>query len=272
MKSTTLNNDDVNEKEELTEDLSKNAVYRTLRILESLSVNQGKTLDELAPIVGLSCPTLFRFLLVMQKMDYVEKNEDNRYRLKPKLFAVATRSIEDVELTRIARPYMEDTSYETGETTVLGIRDGDSVLHVQKIISKYNTRFYERVGKRNPLYCTTMGKMLLAGMSDEEFDEYLSRERLIPYTSNTITDPEKLKKNILLIKERGYAESVSEFEQGIHGLACPIWDNDGDIIAAIDINWPLFRETPDKMGECLKRLKAIALQISVLMGYVPVKA
>ena len=258
----------LNATEDLSSDLSTNSVYRTLRILESLSVNQGKTLEELSPIVELSRPTLFRFLVILQKLGYVEKNQDNRYRLTPKLFVISSKSIEDVELTQIAKPYLEDMCFDMGETTILGILDGYSVLHLKKVESKYETRFYERVGKRNPLYCTTMGKILLSGMNEMDFSNYLQRERMIPYTKNTITDPEKLREVVESIRIQGYAESFSEFEQDIHSLACPVFDHDSKVVAAISINWPSFREVPGKTEECLTRLKAVAMQVSVLMGYV----
>ena len=116
--------------DESLSDLHTNSVYRTLRILESLSYNMGRTLEELAPITGLARPTLYRFLTILTRMGYVSKNKDNRYRLTPRLFTVAAHSIDDVELSRIVKPFMEDLSFETGETTILGIRDDDEMLHI----------------------------------------------------------------------------------------------------------------------------------------------
>lgn len=248
-------------------DLSSNSVYRTLRILESLSYNHGLTLEELAPIVNLARPTLFRFLAVLQKLDYVEKNKDNRYKLTAKLFSVAAHSVDDVELSRIAKPFMEDLCFNTGETTILGILDDDSALHLRKIESRYEARFYERIGKRSPLYCTAMGKMLLASMDDEAFSRYLSKERLVPYTIHTITDPVLLRQHVDMIREQGFSETISEYEQDIHSLSCPIYNHDGKIIAAVSINWPLFRETPEKREVCLNGLMHVARSVSTIMGY-----
>lgn len=249
-------------------DLSTNSVYRTLNILESLSCHQGLILEELAPIVGLSRATLFRFLSVLQRMEYVEKDKNNRYRLTPRIFMVAARSIDDVELSRISKPFIEDLSFDTGETTIISILDDDSQLHLQKVESRYTARFYERIGKRTPLYCTASGKVLLAGMDEEQFNSYLSKVRLIPYTMNTVTDPCVLREQIEKIRKDGYCELTGEYEQDIHTLACPIVDHDNKIIAAVSINWPTFRETADKRDVCLEKLKNVAKQISQIMGHV----
>ena len=249
-------------------DLSTNSVYRTIKILESLSVNSGVTLEELAPLTDLARPTLFRFLSILQRLDYVEKNKDNRYRLTARLFSVAARSVDDVELSQIAKPFMENLSFNTGETVVLCILDDNYALHLRTVASRYEQRFYERIGKRSPLYCTVVGRVLLSGMNEEEFTKYISRERLIPYTANTITNPIKLRENIESVKALGYSETINEYEQDIHSLGCPIYDHEGKIIAALNINWPLFRETPGKREECLNGLLEAGKSISTNMGYV----
>jgi Transcriptional regulator len=248
-------------------DLSTNSVYRTLVILESLSYHEGIILDDLAPIVQLSRPTLFRFLSVLQRLNYVEKDKNNRYTLSPKIFTLASRSIDNVELSKIARPFIEGLSFETGETTIVSILDGDQQVNIQKVESRYTARFYERIGKRTPLYCTASGKILLAGMSDEEFDNYLSKVTFIPYTANTVTNPITLRAQIEEIKKAKYCELTSEHEQDIHTLACPIFDHDNKVIASVSINWPTFRETPGKRDACLEKLRKVALQISQIMGY-----
>ena len=109
--------------------------------------------------------------------------------------------------------------------------------------------------------------VILSGMSDDELNIYLQKERLIPYTINTITDPMELKKHIQRIREDGFAETISEYEQDIHSLGCPIFDHEGHIIASVSINWPLFREEPGKREKCLQGIKKVAAMASSLMGY-----
>ncbi len=266
MEKEMLDNE-LNIEEENLADLHTNSVYRTLKILESLSYNHGVTLEEFAPTVNLARPTLYRFLSILVRMGYVSKNKDNRYRLTPKLFAVAAHSIDDVELSRIVKPYMEDLSFNTGETTILGIKDDDSVLHVLKVESRYTARFYERVGKHSPLYCTAVGQVLLAGLDEKDLNLYLQKERLVPYTINTLTDPVELKKRLEKVRADGYAETISEYEQDIHSLGCPVFDHDGHVIASVSINWPLFREEPGKREMCLEGLRKAAALSSSLMGY-----
>ncbi len=256
-------------KSSLPANIATNSTFRTMRILEALACHQGSTLEELAPIVELSRPTLFRFLQVLVTMGYAEKNEDNRYFLTPQLFTIASRSLPETELSRIAQPYMEDMSYRTGETSILSILDGNFALYLIKIESKYNLKFYERIGKKVPLYCT-FGKILLAGMDDESLDRYFSTEQLIPYTDKTITDEKQLRKQIKEIREKGYGISDSEYESGHRSIAAPIFDHEHKVIASLSITWPMFRETSEKFMSGLEYLLKVAKQISKIMGCVDI--
>ena len=102
-----------------------------------------------------------------------------------------------------------------------------------------------------------------------QLDSYLCRVRLIPYTVNTVTSTAVLKKQVLKIREDGYAEANSEYEQDVHYLACPVLDANNNVIASLSINWPLFRDTEGKRDIYLQKLKDAALSISKIMGYVP---
>ncbi|MGP1508596.1 MAG: IclR family transcriptional regulator [Sphaerochaeta sp.] len=261
-----------NKQKEINEEsLDSNSTYRTMKILETLSVNPNLNLDELAPLVKLSKPTLFRFLHVLSEIGYIEKNRDNRYSITPKLFKIASRSLAETELSRIAQPYMEDFSLRTGETVILTVLDSNSALYLNKIESKYEIKFYERIGKRVPLYCTSAGKILLSGFSDEDFERYLASEQLIPYTQNTIVDKQILRKNIQEIREKGFVVTESEHESGHKSIAAPIFDREHKIIASMSITWPLFRNSTEKIISSLDLLQKYTHQISILMGYIEEK-
>jgi len=119
--------------DEVIKGLETNSTFRTMNIIEVMSVNNNLTLEELAPKASLSKPTLFRFLSTLCEIGYVTKNIDNRYSLTYKIFAVASKSLPETELSRISQPFMENISYRTGETSILGVLDGNSVLYLNKI-------------------------------------------------------------------------------------------------------------------------------------------
>ena len=247
-------------------DLATNSTYRTIRILEVLSYYQGITLEELAPILELSKATLSRFLQTLSEMEYIEKSVDNKYFLTPKLFAAASRSLSETELSKIALPYMEDMSYRTGETSLLAIRDGNSALYLTRIESKYNLKFYEGIGMKIPLYCTAMGKVLLTGVDKEELDRFFATEQLIPYTEKTIVDKAELLKDLEEVRRKGFSVCESEYEDGNRSIAVPVYNHVNKIIAALGITWPLFRETSEKFQTGLESVQKYASKISMLMG------
>lgn len=253
------------ERENESSSMDSNSTFRTMRIIEELSLHPDVTLDEIAPSVSLSRPTVFRFLQVLQKMDYVEKNKDNRYSLTPKLFSVASRSLPETELSKIAQPYMEDMSYRTGETSILSILDGNSAMYLVKIESKYNLKFYERPGKKIPLYCS-VNKILLSGMDDEALNRYFASEQLIPYTANTVTDEQKLRSQLKEIREKGFAITESEYESGHRAIGVPIFGVNHSVIASLSLTWPMFRDTSEKLINGLEYLQKVGKQISILMG------
>lgn len=219
-------------------------------------------MDDLVSETSLTMPTLYRFLQVLQAMGYVEKNRDGRYRLTSLLFSISARSIDGTMLVGTALPYLEKLRDETQEIVVLSIRDGSYSMHLKTLLPPTGLRFYERIGKRNPLYCSSHGRVLLGGVSEEELEAYARHEPLIPYTSNTITDPIALIEAVHLTRENGYGEGINEFEQDVHSLACPVFDGNHHVVATVSLNWPLYQDTPTKKRTSLDSLKATTEQIS----------
>lgn len=244
------------------------SVIRTMTVLELLSQHQNMQLEELAERSDIARPTLYRFLATLQQLEYVHKDRDNRYSLTTKLFSVASRSLDQVELSRIARPYLEVLTNESGETSFLGILDGDEALHISKIMSKFHQGPYERIGKKVPLYCTAMGKVLLAGMDPVQKSEYYEHVRLEPYSGNTIRSIEVLKREIERVAEQGYAVNDREYQDNAKSLSVPVYDRDHTVIAAITMSWPMYRDEPRKVELFLEMLRKAALEISITMGHV----
>ena len=122
------------------------------------------------------------------------------------------------------------------------------------------------VGKRLPAYCTAGGKLFLANLPDEELAEYL-QEPLQPITEFTLFDPELLRKNLLTVRENGYALDEQELELGVRAVAAPIFDHQNKIIAALSIPGPLSRMSVERIQEITPLLLQTTREISLRLGF-----
>ncbi len=245
------------------------AVSRTFTILEKLSLVSSSSLEELSKASGLAKPTVYRFLLTLRDLGYVHRDEGDKWFLTMKLFGMGSRALDHMELPVVARPIAFRLSQDLGETVHMGILDDGEVLYVLKIESRYTIRMYSRVGKKIPLYCSAMGKTLLAHASVPAREDLLSSIKIVQFTPNTIKDRANLEKALKKILAEGIAEDSEEHEEGITCLAAPIRDHAGGVVAALSVSWPLFRFDPSMKGHYSSRIKAAAGEISAILGYDP---
>ncbi len=243
------------------------AVMRTFTILEKLSIVPDSNMEELVRATGLAKPTVYRFLLTLRELGYVRRGEGDRWYLTMKLFGMGSRALDHIDLPVVSRPIARNLSSELGETVHLGILDEDEVLYVLKIESRYTIRMYSRVGKKIPLYCSAMGKILLAHLDAENQAALLSKLKLVPFTSNTIRNQKALVAELEAVKRDGMAMDLEEHEQGITCMAAPIRDSSGAVVAAMSASWPVFRFVQDNKLDYRQKIMAAAHEISGILGY-----
>ena len=243
------------------------AVSRTFTILEKLSLVSSSNLEDLAKATGLAKPTVYRFLLTLRDLGYIHRDEGEKWYLTMRLFSVGSRALDHMELPVVARPIAFRLSQDLGETVHMGILDDGEVLYVLKIESRYTIRMYSRVGRKIPLYCSAMGKTLLAHMSSIDRDALLGELELVPFTPNTIKNRKKLEKELQRIVVEGIAVDAEEHETGITCLAAPIRDHSGVVLAAMSVSWPVFRFDPVMRPEYARQIVSAADEVSAILGY-----
>ena len=242
------------------------AAVRVLAVLEELSRQRTIGLEELSREIKLAKPTVYRFLLTLQELGYARRAENDRWAITLRMFNVGSRALDHLDLHAAARPVAEDLAEELGETIHMGVLDGDSAVYVLKIESNYHIRMYSRVGRRMPLYCTAIGKVLLAYMTAEEREAALKGVKLLPMTQNTITSRPALDAEIARIREQGYGLDNEEREEGLHCIGAPIFDYTGAIVATLSVSWPGFRYGRGDEAEKIEHVKAAAARISATLG------
>ena len=245
------------------------AAVRVLAVLEKLSQQRTIGLEELSREIKLAKPTVYRFLLTLQELGYARRADNDRWAITLRMFNVGSRALDHLDLHAAARPVAEELSDELGETVHMGVLDGDSAVYVLKIESKYQIRMYSRVGRRMPLYCTAIGKILLAHMNDEEREAALTGVKLTAFTKNTITSRAALDAELAQIRKQGYSLDNEEREEGLHCIGAPIFDFTGAVVATLSVSWPGFRYERGEESKKIGMVKDAAARISATLGYEP---
>ncbi len=244
------------------------SVLKVFGILQALGEEQEVGITDLSQRVLMSKSTVYRFLQTMKSLGYVSQESDSeKYSLTLKLFELGAKSLPNADLVRIADIQMRELSKLTKETIHLGSFDEDSIIYIHKIDSMYSLRMYSRVGRRNPLHTTAIGKVLLAWMDKNDVREILERIEFIKITSNTVESKDKLISQLAAIHQQGYGEDNEEQEEGIRCIAVPVFDRFGFVIAGLSLSFPTIRFSEDKKDEYVDMLHKSARAISERIGY-----
>lgn len=216
---------------------------------------------------GLPRPTAMRLLEALRELGLLDTDGAGDFRLGAHvaMWGLAFRNA--VDLTDIAADVMQGLSAELRETCYLGVRDGDRVLYLGAAHGPQAIRPAATVGASNPLYCTGIGKALLAFLPAAERDAYLARTAFTARTENTITDLEALRTELDASAARGYAIDDIENEEGIRCIAVPIRDASGAVVAGMSISAPAYRFSLDDLTRVAPHVMERAAEISRRLGH-----
>jgi DNA-binding IclR family transcriptional regulator len=210
---------------------------RALTLLESLA-DGAKTLDQLAEVVGVHKSTVLRLLRTLESHHFVRRDGVRYYRLGTKLFDLAHRALEDRDVRRCAEPALRELNASTGYTVHLASYEDGEVVYVDKLDSRHQLRMYSRIGRRAPLHCTALAKVLIAALPDQHRAAVARSIEYPKLTENTITNPTAYLAELEAVARRGYAVDNAEHEDFIHCVAAPIRGAHGEVVAAMSLSVP----------------------------------
>lgn len=247
------------------------SIERAFGLLEALSCRpKGGHLLELSRETGLHKSTVHRLLASLISLGYVQKNDDadGKYQLTLKLFEIAGRVVENIDVLELARPALERLRDATGEAVHLVVRDGSHIVYVYKAENpSASYQLFSRIGMRRPLYCTAAGKSILATLSDREVARIWEHSEITRHTQHTITNLDALYAELDGIRERGYSLDNEENELGVRCIAAAIRDYAGQCRAAFSISAPLTRMSDQRIREVVPIVLDAAANISASLGY-----
>ncbi len=244
------------------------SVRNALLILRSFSMDEPeKKISDLATSLGLNKSTVSRTMATLASEGFVYKDPDTKkYRLGYSILSLSGIITSNMDVYRESQPVLNRLVKETGETAHISILDSTDVIYIQKVECNHPVRFLTHVGKRNPTYCTSSGKVLLA-YSDESLAERVIENGLHAYTANTITNPDELRAHLKKVRDQGFACSIEEILEGVNSIAAPIFDYTGKVIAALTVVGPKQRIQQQNIRPLAKKVISASMEISDRMGY-----
>lgn len=250
---------------------SIDVINRAVNILSVFSNSRPLlSLGEVVQLVGLPKTTVFRILSSLVERRICEfEPESGKYSLGFELLRLADIRRRQNNVHDVALPIMREIRNAVNETVILSVRSGDWRVHIDFVEGLHAMRRMADLGVQAPLYVGAASKMLLAGMPDEEIEDYLARTDLVAFQSTTITDKALLWREIRSIRKRGYSESHGELFSGGGALASAIRDFSGKTVGVIDILTPAHRYTPEHRDLCIRELVDGVRRASERLGYRP---
>lgn len=234
------------------------SVSRAIEILKLFETNDQLGVTDISRITGLHKSTAFGLIATLEAHHLLEKNgSTDKYGLGMAVFRLGTRV--NAELRQLSFPYLERLLAAYGETVNLVLLEYPHAVYMEKIESAHSMRISTAIGEARPLYCTAVGKSLLAYMEEGQLDRYLSTIPLERHTDHTITDTAVLKGHLELARKTGYAYESEELEPGLSCVAAPIRNHMGRAFAAISISGPATRmdaRLREQIGETVSRYTA----------------
>lgn len=243
------------------------AVDHAIDVLEAMAQAGGPVgISEVARRTGLSKATVHHLLTTLEARRVVMKDPHTAaYRLGWALYELGSVVARGADVSRVARPFLDSLAAQTGESVLLGILDGDSVLYLDRGDAPNGFHMVATAGRRSRLHATASGKLLLAFAGKAIIDQYL-RRRLERFTAATVTEPSVLRDQLTAIRADGYATCWQERELGLCSVAVPLRNHTGETVASLTLVGPAGRLTPENVESHLTPLRGAALEVEVGLG------
>ncbi|KOG29219.1 IclR family transcriptional regulator domain-containing protein [Streptomyces resistomycificus] len=201
------------------------------------------TLSDVARTCDLTRAAARRLLLTLVDLGYVHQ-DGRQFRLTPRVLELGYSYLSSFSLAQIAEPHLERLVERTRESSSLCVLDGDDVVYVARVPARRIMTEAITVGTRFPSHVTSVGRVILAHLPDDDLRARLARADLRPLTTRTLVSTEALRRELDRVRRQGFALVDQELEEGLRSIAVPVRDRDGEVVAAVNIPVNAGRNTP----------------------------
>ncbi|TEU12081.1 MAG: IclR family transcriptional regulator [Anaerolineales bacterium] len=245
------------------------SVDRAIAVLKAFSEEKPELgVTELSRQLKLPKSTVYRLLASLHREGIVDQDpETEKYRLGIELVHLAGLVLKQIDVRQVARPYLQSLAEASEETVNLTVLTGDGkVINIDGISSPRMVRNVGWIGREMLPHCISSGKALLAYLPQQRLERILARG-LPRFTEKTIVDPIRLREEMKKVRQQGYAVAQEELEIGLSAVAAPIWNHEGEVVAAASVSGPSFRLSSGKIPVLAELTRRAANEISHQLGY-----
>lgn len=212
------------------------AFARGLSVIEVMGQATGRqTIAQIAQASGLPRTVVRRLLLTLADLGFV-KTDERTYWLTPKVLRLGLTYLYTLPFWQQSQLVLEELGTRIGQSCAIAVLDEGEIVYVQRFHSRRILALSHSTGTRLPAHAVSMGRVLMGGLEDGELTALLKSREWTPYTPRTVTEPARLRREILAARKRGYCWVDGELDDSICGLAVPVRDADGAVVAAVNVS------------------------------------
>jgi len=240
---------------------------RAIAVLDAFTIQRPVlTLTELSDVLEINKPTLLRILRTLEDEGLVVR-KDMTYRLGSKVLSIGHVYLSTLSVHEAALHDLHELAETCGQTVNLARLDDFEVVYLAILHAQTVVGIQGEIGGRHPAHATSLGKVLLADLSDDELRECIAAKPLVKLTDNTISDPDELFEHIQQVRHQGYALDLEERSKGVRCIAAPIRNRFGEVVMAASIAGPIFNMTNERMPVLRGALLETVTAISAKLGF-----
>jgi IclR family pca regulon transcriptional regulator len=227
------------------------------------------SLSEIAQSTRMPAATARRCLLTLEELGYVTRR-GRAFLLRPKVLELGAAYLESMDIEHLTKTHLEELARLTGDSAALSVLDGNDIVYVARTSVRTLGRLEAHVGSRFPAHVTSMGRVLLAGVEAEHLEQYFRTQKFTALTTQTVTDPKKVRQLIEECRRNGYSAVEDELAYGVVAVAVPVHDQSGRVVAALNSTSQSRRVSKTTLArQRLSMLRKGSREISVELARVP---
>jgi IclR family KDG regulon transcriptional repressor len=245
------------------------SVDRALKIVKLISEKKdGMGVTEVSRQIDINKSAVYRILSTLVQHGFIEQDpESGRYKIGYHFLEISSKLLDSIDLRAESSPFLKELENLTNEAIHLVVYDQGEVVYIEKLEGNETLRMHSQVGRRAPMHCTGVGKVILSFLPTHEVIRIIDQKGLARHTDHTITNQETFLKELAKVKKQGYAFDLEENEDGISCVAAPIFNHQGKIVAAVSISGPTMRMTEERMSKLQDHVISVCERISRRLGF-----
>lgn len=245
---------------------SVQALERGLNLLAIIAEADGLSLTSIAQRAGIAPSTAHRILTTLKANGFVQDDSHGNYLIGVQAFRAGSAFLRNRKLADVGRITLRRLMEESGETANIAIEIEGAVVFISQMESHRSIRAFHRPGARGPMHASSLGKAMLAALTDEAVAQKLHRVGMPRLTERTIVDPDALLADLAIVRKRGWAIDDEEQAEGMRCVGAAVYNEHGEVIGAISVSGPTVRVTEERLGELGPMVKRAAAEITERVG------